>query len=445
MIKKSFKALSYMLPIILITVDYFVLSLAFNIAVYIRSEFFTSLPHFDAFSSSNYRWVIAIVLFLFLYENIYTKRYDYWNDLYKILRALLYSFLLVLSFMTLSKSSYDYSRLFIVIFFGMSLFLIPIAKRITKRILFGFDIFKAGIKILADEADYKALAKEMKKNWYLGYKIADQEFDMVLISSQKYGTQKLQSVIAEYSHFTRDIYIIPYLQNIDFTHSEMISYSNLRVSAFHIENRLLNPKNRILKSLFEKILILALLPFAFFVHIALYFIIKIDSKGVVFFKQRRLGKDEELFSCYKYRSMYENSDGLLQEYLKNNPKERENYEIYHKYENDPRITKAGKFLRATSLDELPQFINILKGEMNLIGPRPYMYEEREKIGEQNRALILKVPPGITGLWQVSGRNELTFQQRIELDTWYIQNWSLWMDFVIFLKTIKAVLSKIGAR
>lgn len=445
MIKKSFKALGYLLPIILITIDYLVLSLAFEIALYVRSEFFTSLSHFDSLNSANYRWVIVIVLFLFLYENIYTKRYDYWSDFYKIIKAFFYSFLLILSFMTLSKSSYDYSRLFIVIFFAVALFLIPVAKRITKRVLFRFDIFKAGIKILADEEEYKTLAKEMEKNWYLGYKIADKAFDMVLISSQKYGTQKLQSVIAQYSCFTKDIYIIPYLQNIDFTHSEMISYSNLRVSAFHIENRLLNPKNRILKSLFEKMLIIALLPFAFFLHIVLFFIIKLDSKGSIFFKQNRLGKDEKLFSCYKYRSMYENSDGVLQEYLQNNPKERENYEIYHKYENDPRITKAGRFLRATSLDELPQFINILRGEMSLIGPRPYMYEEREKMGEQNRALILKVSPGITGLWQVSGRNELTFQERIELDTWYIQNWSLWMDFVIFLKTVKVVLSKVGAR
>lgn len=443
--KKGFKALSAVLPMILMALDYCVLLLAFEVAVYVRSELFPSLLHFETFNSSNYQWVVVIVLFLFLYENIYTKRYDYWNDLYKILKALFYSFLLVLSFMTLSKSSYEYSRLFIVLFFVVALFLVPIAKRVTKRVLFGFDFFKAGIKILADETEYKTLAQEMQKNWYLGYKIAEQDFDMVLISSQKYGTQKLQSVISRYAHFTKDIYIIPYLQNIDFTHSEMISYSNLRISAFHIENRLLNPKNRLLKSLFEKLFILALLPFVLFVHVVVFFIVKLDSKGELFFKQKRLGKNEKLFSCYKYRSMYENSDVLLQEYLKNNPKERENYEIYHKYENDPRITKVGRFLRATSLDELPQFINILRGEMNLIGPRPYMYEERDKMGEQNRELILKVPPGITGLWQVSGRNELTFQQRIDLDTWYIQNWSLWMDFVILLKTIKVVLSKVGAR
>ena len=102
-------------------------------------------------------------------------------------------------------------------------------------------------------------------------------------------------------------------------------------------------------------------------------------------------------------------------------------------------------MRKTSLDEFPQFFNILRGDMNLIGPRPYMPSEKESIGISNEELILKVNPGITGLWQVSGRNNLTFQQRVELDTWYIQNWSLWMDFVIFMKTIKVVLGKVGAK
>lgn len=443
--KISFKTLKYLLPMILIIVDYLVLLLAFDIAGYMRSEFFASLPHFEKLPIYSYQWIIAVVIFLFIYENIYVKRYDYWNDFYKILKALFYSFLLVLSFLILTKSSYDYSRLFIVLFFAVAMFLVPIAKRVTKRVLFGFDFFKLGVKILADDKSYETLANEIKNNWYLGYKIADSNFDMVLVSSKKYDMQKLQTIINKYSHFTKDIYIIPYLENIDFTHSEMISYSNLRLSAFHIENRLLNRKNIILKSLFEKFLALLALPFVFFVHLIVSALIKLDSKGPVFFKQKRLGKNNELFYCYKYRSMYENSEGILKEYLKNNLKEIENYEIYHKYQNDPRITKVGKFLRATSLDELPQFINIFKGEMSLIGPRPYMYEEREKIGEKNRELILKVFPGITGLWQVSGRNELTFQERINLDTWYIQNWSLWMDFVIFLKTIKVVLSKVGAR
>jgi len=174
-------------------------------------------------------------------------------------------------------------------------------------------------------------------------------------------------------------------------------------------------------------------------------LIKIESDGNAIFKQKRLGEDSKHFSCYKYRTMYEDNQSILDEYLLENPDEVEYYKIYHKYKNDPRVTKLGRFLRKSSLDEFPQFYNILRGDMNLIGPRPYMINEKEKIGALSEEIILKVKPGITGLWQVSGRNELTFKQRVDLDTWYIQNWSLWMDFVIFMKTIKVVISKVGAK
>ena len=140
--------------------------------------------------------------------------------------------------------------------------------------------------------------------------------------------------------------------------------------------------------------------------------------------------------------MYEHSEERLEAYLQTHPEEKTYYETYHKYKNDPRITPLGAFLRRSSLDELPQILNVLKGDMSLVGPRPYMPEEIEKLGKDAQT-ILMVKPGITGLWQVSGRNELSFEKRKELDIWYIQNWSLWIDFIILLKTIKVVLGKKG--
>ena len=156
-----------------------------------------------------------------------------------------------------------------------------------------------------------------------------------------------------------------------------------------------------------------------------------------------MGKDGEAFECYKFRSMREDGDAILQQYLKEHPEEVENYNIYHKYENDPRITKIGNFLRKTSLDELPQIINVFKGEMSLIGPRPYMLNEKEKIGSKID-MVLAVKPGITGLWQVSGRSDVDFYSRVDMDVYYTRNWNLWLDFVIFLKTIKTVLLREGA-
>ncbi len=142
--------------------------------------------------------------------------------------------------------------------------------------------------------------------------------------------------------------------------------------------------------------------------------------------------------------MFENSDEILREYLALNPQEVDHYSRYHKYRDDPRVTKFGRFLRSTSLDELPQILNVLRGDMSIVGPRPYMVNEVDKLGEF-RDTILRVKPGITGLWQVSGRNNLTFQERMELESWYIKNWSLWGDFIILLKTFSVVFRRVGAK
>ena len=163
----------------------------------------------------------------------------------------------------------------------------------------------------------------------------------------------------------------------------------------------------------------------------------------ILFKQKRLGKDGKPFSCYKFQTMYEDGDEILNEYLKSHPEEIDYFEKYHKYKNDPRVTVPGHFLRRTSLDELPQIFNVFRGDMSFIGPRPYMLNEQGKIGEEVDT-ILSVKPGITGLWQVSGRSDVDFLSRIDLDVWYIRNWNLWMDLVILIKTIKTVLVREGA-
>jgi len=191
---------------------------------------------------------------------------------------------------------------------------------------------------------------------------------------------------------------------------------------------------------------LSLFIFPFLIPIMLYIAYRIkrdEPKQNIFFKQKRLGMEGKPFVCYKFQTMYENSDELLQKYLKEHPEEVRYYDTYHKYKKDPRITKIGHFLRRTSLDELPQIFNVFKAEMSFIGPRPYMMNEKEKIGEDIET-VLTVKPGITGLWQVSGRSDVDFHSRVKLDVWYIRNWNLWMDLVILIKTIKTVLLKDGA-
>ena len=163
----------------------------------------------------------------------------------------------------------------------------------------------------------------------------------------------------------------------------------------------------------------------------------------VFFKQTRIVKDGKPFEMIKVRSMIPNAEALLEQLMKTDPKIREEYTIHKKLRQDPRITAAGEFLRKTSLDEFPQLINVLKGEMTLIGPRPYLPREKEDMGEYYNQII-QVKPGLGGLWQVRGRSDLSFHDRCELDKEYVENWYLLWDFKILLKTLQIVLLRKGA-
>ncbi len=432
----KFDPFFYILTFLLVAVDFLALIISFELLSYTQTAPLDITPYF---------WIFIFILLTFGAQEIYIVRYDFWGDAKRVIKGFFFSFFAVFTIISLAKVFDDYSVDFLLKFFITAMFATLFFKRFFKKLFFTFDVFRLRVKIVADEQNYETIAKEIEKNWYFGYEADDTEYDLIIISSRGFELSKLQESIREFSRTTKDIFIIPYLDYLDFSHASIVDFSNIRFSAIHIENRLLNLKNIFIKYFFEKITILMLLPFALVLHLFISRLIKRDSIGTVFFKQKRLAKDSKLFECYKYRTMYENSQEMLKEYLLKNPDEVEYYKKFHKYKDDPRITKIGRFLRRTSLDELPQFYNILKGDMNLIGPRPYLPEELHAMGEDNKDIILRVKPGLTGLWQVSGRNKLTFKKRVDLDVWYIQNWSLWMDFVIFLKTLKVVLLKVGAK
>ena len=169
----------------------------------------------------------------------------------------------------------------------------------------------------------------------------------------------------------------------------------------------------------------------------------IDNKGRIIFAHRRVGKGGKLFPCYKFQSMVPDAQKRLEEYLAENPEARKEWEESFKLTNDPRVTKLGAFLRKTSLDELPQLWNVLMGDMSLVGPRPIVTKEIERYGDYIREYYM-VPPGITGMWQVNGRSDTTYEERVAMDTWYVRNWSIWIDLVYLFKTVKTVFTGKGA-
>jgi lipopolysaccharide/colanic/teichoic acid biosynthesis glycosyltransferase len=172
--------------------------------------------------------------------------------------------------------------------------------------------------------------------------------------------------------------------------------------------------------------------------------IKLNSRGPLLYKQVRIGKDERRFEMLKFRSMYADADVLLKEILDTDPVLREEYARFHKLRNDPRITPVGRVIRKYSIDELPQFWNVLKGDMSLVGPRPYMPSELYKMRGRGARTILSVRPGLTGLWQTNGRNKLLFYERLELDVEYVEKWSLLLDARLLWRTIPVILKGEGA-
>ncbi|MDZ8185855.1 MAG: sugar transferase [Nostoc sp. ChiSLP02] len=192
------------------------------------------------------------------------------------------------------------------------------------------------------------------------------------------------------------------------------------------------------KRLFDIVFSLSVLILFFPVYLILALLIALSSEGPIFYVQERVGKNYKPFNCIKFRTMVSNADEILVQMMETSPQLRQEFESSFKLKQDPRITKIGKFLRITSLDEFPQFWNVLKGDMSVVGPRPLVAEELPKYGYHIDE-ILTIRPGITGLWQVSGRNDIPYPRRVQIDLYYVKCRNLWLDLWIILKTVDVVI------
>lgn len=200
---------------------------------------------------------------------------------------------------------------------------------------------------------------------------------------------------------------------------------------------------RVLKPLLDLLLVILALPVALPLGLLVAGSIRLTSRGPVLYRHRRIGQFQRPVHVWKFRTMYEDSDGVLEEHLSANAEAREEWERTQKLRKDPRVTPIGRLLRKTSLDEIPQLLNVLAGEMSMVGPRPIVDEERPKYGEHFRTYTYALP-GITGLWQVSGRNDVDYPKRVRMDVRYVEQWSLWMELKILAKTARVILERTGA-
>jgi len=412
------------------------------------------LDRFAPFSAYDGQWqrflfsgmLYLFLLLLFAFFGLYSRRYDFWEETRRIFQAVFFLFIFIAAYVFATKTSLHYSRTMVVLIFFNMAWLLPLLRVLAKKALSRLGTWQIPALVIGEGEQVERLRKDLEVNWYLGYRPGETigREGVVFIATKGMPVEELEALISRYRHRVREVVVIPYLSNLSFANADIVDLRIGQVSMINIQNQLFRPRNILLKQAAEIVAVVAVLPLTVLIYGIVAVWIRLDSRGPVLFRQQRLGKDGRPFECYKFRTMYVDGDALLESYLREHPEEREHYAEFHKYRHDPRVTAAGKWLRKTSLDELPQMINILRGEMSLIGPRPYMVGEKTKLGEDAET-ILHVRPGITGFWQIKGRNDLTFRERVALDVWYIRNWSLWLDFIIFMKTFEVLLTRRGAK
>nr|WP_314234212.1 sugar transferase [uncultured Campylobacter sp.] len=428
--------------LVILAIDIFGIWLCFGLAVVLKNLLYGDSLLLDIGRYQGFAPSYVIMIFLFFYQGIYSRRYDFWHESRILVRSCFFGLLLSLALLALIKVNYEFSRASFILSFAFMAVVLPLLKLVTKRRLFKFGLWQKRAKILGEGEEFESA---VLGSAYLGYvRALGRDYDVLFIGGSRLEASALNELIESNIRENKEILFTPVLRSYDFTQADIYSVFASRTSLFAIRNSLKSPLNLALKRGLDLALIILALPLLvpIFGVIALMMKLK-EPEGRIFFSHQRMGFGGKPFGCLKFRSMKENGDEILAQYLKQNPQEVEYFEKYHKYEHDPRITKLGDFLRRSSLDELPQLINVLKGEMSIVGPRPCAQYERKDMGEY-ADLILAVKPGITGLWQVSGRSDVDFATRAGMDAWYMKNWSIWNDIVIIIKTFKVVLVREGA-
>ena len=261
--------------------------------------------------------------------------------------------------------------------------------------------------------------------------------DTVVFAMPHTRREDLAKLVHWASFGFRHVTVVPNLDGI--ANSGVVARDLAGVFGVEIRHNLLNPSVRRAKRALDLVATMAggllVLPLL----LVLCLLVWLESGGPVFYNAQRMGRNGRLFSCVKFRTMVPDAEAALQRILAEDLEAREEYSRYHKLRDDPRVTRVGRFLRKTSLDELPQLWNVLKGEMSLVGPRPYLPRESGDIGV-TQSDILRVYPGISGPWQVSGRSDTSFGERVKMDVHYVRNWSIWLDIVLLARTVRTLVS-----
>ena len=391
------------------------------------------------------------------------------EELRRLTMSVLCGYAMLFAYLSLTRSSENYTRLGLGISLLSSILLLPIFRYMTRIFLDRLKLGQIPVLIAGAGKTGRAVGEELKRDRFFGFQVVGYLDDEVPADTELPGGKILGHIadcvkIAEerkvnylvsalplpvmsakldlWLKYFPHILIVPAGRVFPILWTHPLDLCGL--GSLEISNHLKRPLDRFAKILFESAIATLAIVCLFPAGIVLAVLVKCSSRGPVFYRARRLGVNGRPIEVWKFRTMYKDADQRLARLLEENPALKKEWDENFKLKNDPRITPLGKILRKTSLDELPQFVNVLRGEMAVIGPRPIVEKEVAYYG-RNYEVFSRVKPGITGFWQVSGRSETTYERRIALDMYYINNWSIWLDYYIFLKTIKEVLTCRGAK
>ena len=408
-------------------------------------------------------------LFMFIYGHYSLKTCLIWNEIKQLVKT---SFCFSIALLVLVPKSYGYDRRIHLTVMVVAMFIISLLASRFLRIAFR-EIFARKTLVIGTGYEAARLGKISNNNRFaltsvkgyvdvnntkdlFGFKqeniikrsrvydydnlneaIENNEIEQIIIALPEANQQVIDKVMS-------DIYgkvaSVKYLPNVNGTmtfSSEVQDFDGQLLIA--TSNDTIGILDKFIKRFIDILAgivgVITLLPLMVYVK---YKYVKSGDYDNIMFSQYRIGKNGKLIKIYKFRSMIPNAEKELERLMKEDPKIKEEYLTNKKLKDDPRITPVGHFLRKTSLDEWPQFINVLKGEMSFIGPRPYLPREKEDMGQYYDSII-KLKPGVTGMWQANGRSDVEFSYRCKLDDYYYHNWSIWLDFTIMYKTVKSVV------
>ena len=446
---------------------------------YLVSALFIDTGAFGLGDLLSFWWIPMIILLTFANEGLYSKRLPFWDETQRMFQFLTLSFLIILAIVTFESFHGELPKLTLVLLWAFSIVIFPIGKFAIKHIMYKFNYYKKKTLVVGAGTAGKAAVKELKNQDYLGAKVigfldddeskigksikvgkksykvlgALKEFDTIsvkedvetaILALPTLPAKKLSRLIIDIQQHVKEMIIVPEINGVSPLNTETFHVYDLDLLMLKVNNNVRSTFNQFAKRTFDIVVSLLLMPLILPIIGILAYFIKKESPGDVFYAHNRIGKDGAIVPVMKFRSMYSDSKERLEVLLASDPAIKEEWETNYKLKNDPRVTKIGDFIRKTSLDELPQILNVLKGEMSLVGPRPVVADELEKYYKESAEYYKMVKPGITGFWQVSGRSDTDYDFRVKVDTWYVYNWSLWLDIMVLIKTVRVVLLREGA-